>query len=610
MHARLVIVRGEGTPSSFELDPDNPITLGRSRDNMMVLHDEHASRLHAQVYFQDGHWFLRDIDTRNGTRIDSERVRGATPLLDGQEIAIADMRLRFEELEGVRVPPPEPPPPPKPQPDSAHTTLLADELAVLHKFMTATVKETDPGMVIRHMLSTVLRQTRATVAGFLSLDEDEPLQKVVLPEKAKVDFCLSRQLTQRVQQEGKAVWLKTGSAGFTESDSLMPFQDAVCVPVRAEEGAPLGALHVYKSGRFFNERELRFCEVVAGYAANGLARLRLCRSLEAENTRLRGGRSSGPEKIIGGSKAMQQLYETIHRAARCRSTVLIHGESGSGKELVALELHRLSARCNGPLVVANCGALPPTLLESELFGHVKGAFTDAVTARDGLFKQADDGTLFLDEIGDMSLDCQVKLLRVLEDKGFRPVGGTEEIKTDVRLIAATHRDLNKEVKATRFRPDLFFRLRVVVIHVPPLREHREDIPELVGHFLKKFNAESGKRKALSDEALQRLVEYPWPGNVRELRTVIESAVMMSERDVIEAHELWLQDAPITTDQPLSLNLEHVEAWAIRQAMQKTKGNVTKAARILGVARETLGLKLRKYQIAREEWVEQRKDGSA
>src|SRR5262249_25407081 len=196
------------------------------------------------------------------------------------------------------------------------------------------------------------------------------------------------------------------------------------------------------------------------------------------------------------------------------------------------------------------------------------------------------------------------------DRGFRPVGGTEEIKTDVRLIAATHKDLAREVIAGRFRQDLYFRLSVLCIQVPPLRERREDIPDLVEHFLDKFALESGRRKRLSTEALQRLTEYPWPGNVRELKTVIESAVMMSDGEVIEPHELWLQDAPIAADQPLSLNLEHIEAWAIRQAMQKTKGNVTRAARILGIARETLVVKLRRYQIAREEWVQPRADGSA
>jgi Nif-specific regulatory protein len=582
------------------LDPANSPSLGRSRDSDIVLHDEHASRHHAQVHYQDGRWFIRDRDTRNGTRVNGDRVQGEVELPDGCEIAIADMRLRFVVFAHHEATPGDTAEAPSPV-EADYTTLLADELAILHDFMTATVKETDASRVVWHTLSTVARHTKATVAGFLSLDEEEPLPKMVYPQRARVDFTLSRQLTQRVQKDGKPVWLKAGNAEFEESDSLLPFQDAICVPLRAE-GGPLGALHIYKSGRFFDERELRFCEVVAGYAANDLARLRRCRTLEAENSRLRG---PGPasERIVGRGPAIQQLEQIITRFARCRSTVLVHGETGSGKELVALALHRQSPRRNGPLVVANCGAIAPTLLESELFGHCEGAFTGATANRAGLFQQADDGTLFLDEIGDMTPDCQVKVLRVLEGKGFRPVGGTEEIKTDVRLIAATHKDLAKEVKASRFRQDLYFRLRVLFIQVPPLREHREDIPDLVEHFLDKFALESGRRKRLSAEALQRLADYPWPGNVRELKTVIESAVMMSDGEVIEPHELWLQDAPIAADQPLSLNLEHVEAWAIRQAIQKTKGNVTRAAKVLGIARETLALKLKKYQIAREEWVE-------
>ncbi len=605
MRARLVVVRGDGTPPFCDLNPDASITLGRSRDNTIVLHDEHASRLHARVFCEAGQWFIRDCGTRNGTKVNAQRLHGDTPLQDGFEIAIADMRLRFLALDRAEASATAPPPPGAvtteeeidigPEP----STLLADELAVLHDFMTAAVKEADPGQVVRHTLTAVARHTQATLAGFLSLDEEEPLPKMVYPEKSRVDFMLSRQLTQRVQQEGKAVWLKAGT-DLGESDSLMPFQDAVCVPLRAE-GVPLGALHVYKSGRFFSEREVRFCELAAGYAANELSRLRLCRSLLAENSRLRGPGGALPDRIIGSGPAMQQLHQLIGRFAKCRSTVLIHGETGAGKEMVALALHRQSPRRDGPLVVANCGAIAPSLLESELFGHVKGAFTGADRDREGLFQQADDGTLFLDEVGEMSPDCQVKLLRVLEGKGFRLVGGTEEIKTDVRVVAATHKDLAREVKAGKFRQDLYFRLHVLVIQVPALREHREDIPDLVEHFLDKFAFESGRRKRLSEAAMARLMEYSWPGNVRELKTVIESAVMRSDGDVIEPHELWLQDAPIPTDQPLSLNLEHVEAWAIRQAMQKTKGNITRAARVLGIARETLGLKLRKYQIAKDEW---------
>ncbi len=606
MRARLTIVRGEATPAVCDLDPERPLNLGRSRENDIVLHDEHASRQHAQIYQDNGRWFLRDCGTRNGTRINAARIQDETLLRSGLEFDIADMRLRFVLLdaEGRPLPPPEPAPDSSPDSSaSGLTTVHVDELPALHEFMTQAINKTDANEVVRLLLDTVSRQSRATVTGYLSLDEEGPRTKMVLPERAHVDFALSQQLTRRVQKEGQAVWLKAGLADFEQSDSLLPFQDAVCVPLKAE-GTPLGALHAYKSGRFFSDREVRFCEVAAGYAAASLARLRQCRRLLAENSRLR-GQTADSEEIIGDSPAMQRLHQWIAKAAPSHSTVLIHGETGAGKELVALALHRLSPRAGAPLVVANCGAIAPTLLESELFGHCKGSFSGATAYHKGLFEQADEGTLFLDEVGDMPLECQVKLLRVLEGKAFRPVGGTSEheVRPDVRLVAASHKDLEKEVRANRFRHDLYFRLRVLFVEMPALREHCEDVPALAEHFLAKFAAETGKRKTLSPAAVERLTEYSWPGNVRELRTVIERAVVMSEGDVIDADELLLDGSPsLRGDQPLSLKLEHVEAWAVQQAMEKTKGNVLRAAKILDISRETLAMKLKKYGIARAEWL--------
>jgi DNA-binding NtrC family response regulator len=467
--------------------------------------------------------------------------------------------------------------------------------------MSAAVEGADAGAVIRNALATVTRHTRATVAGFLSLDEEDPLPRVVHPELAQVDFSLSRQLTQRVQEEGRRVWLKAGVDDFEESESLLPFQDAVCVPLKAE-GAPLGALHVYKSGRYFTEREVRFCELVAAYSAGHLARLQQCRSLQAENSRLR-GQAPRSEDIIGNSPAIQELHQLIARAAPCRSTVFIHGETGSGKELVALALHRQSPRRHGPFCAVNCSAIAPTLLESELFGHEKDAFTGAHAARAGLFEQADDGTLFLDEIGDMPSDCQSKVLRALETKSYRRVGGNQEIKVDVRVLAATHKDLAALVRAGRFRQDLFFRLRVISIPVPPLRDHLEDLPTLVDHFLDKLAPECGKRKRLTRAAMQCLEEYPWPGNVRELLHVLESAVMMTDGDIVDAPNIrFFQDMPSpSSEMPQSLKLEDVEAWAICQALDRTKGNISRAAKILGISRETLAIKVKNYQIDRERW---------
>jgi two-component system response regulator HydG len=469
---------------------------------------------------------------------------------------------------------------------------------VLHNFMTHSAECNEPREVIQQALKTLLRHTRAAVTGFLSLDpNNNPLPRVILPDLARVDIVLSRQLIHRVLQVGKTVWLKATLPGeFDESESLMPFTDAICVPLKAE-GAPFATLHVYRSKAPFTDREVRFTEMIASYLANLLGRLRKFRSLEAENTRLR-RQAQVSEELIGDSPPLQQLQQLIAKAAACSSTVLIQGETGAGKELVASALHRLSDRNNGPFVVANCGAIVGSLLESELFGHCEGSFSGATKYHPGLFEQADEGSLFLDEVGDMSLDCQVKVLRAIEGKGFRPVGGTKDVHVDVRVIAASHKDLAREVRAGRFRQDLFFRLRVIYLTVPPLREHIEDLPALVERFMDKFAAETNRRKHLTPAAMQRLSEYTWPGNVRELRTVLESAVMLTDTEEIDADDLWLQGAAVT-DQPISLKLEDVEAWAIREALKQTKGNISAAARTLGISREGLSQKIKKYNIAKD-----------
>jgi len=600
MRALLTIVRGEGTPKSLQLDPARPITVGRSRENHVVLHDDKASRQHARIYFEDGQWFLRDNGTLNGTRIGTVPIDREVVLRDGVEFEIAEMRLRFN-LGNSTVRLPAQPVLTVPQSDDCLTPWHADELIVLHDFMTRSGECTEPREVIQQALETVLRYARATVVGFLGLDQDNnPLPRVLLPEMARVDFVLSRQLIERVQGLGQTVWLQAARPQLNDSESLAPFTDAICVPLKAE-GAPFATLHIYRVNQGFGEREVRFSEMIAGYLANQLGRLRKFRRLEAENSRLRRGVPLS-EELIGASPAIQNLKHLISKAAACPSTVLIHGETGAGKELVASALHRLSARNNSPFVVANCGAIAANLLESELFGHCEGSFTGASKYHPGLFEQADEGTLFLDEVGDMSPDCQVKVLRAIEGKPFKPVGGTQDVQVDVRVVAASHKDLAKEVRAGRFRQDLYFRLRVIFLSVPPLRDHSEDVPALVDRFLAKFAADTGRKKQLTPAALQRLREYNWPGNVRELRTVLESAVMLTDGEVIDAEDFWLQGATLGEHQPMSLKLEDVEAWAIREALKQTKGNISAAARTLAISRETLSQKIKKYGISKDEEV--------
>jgi Nif-specific regulatory protein len=595
MHARLTIEVGVGTPQKVELDPARATTLGRSRDSTVVLHDEHASRQHAQIFTENGQWFIRDLGTLNGTFVNGERIAQPVALQHGQTIGIADMRLRFQTDADREVADREVvvAVPPRPHDAAEQTSFWPDELAALYEFMNDTVDVKEPATLIERTLETLSRRTRATVCGFLSLDPEEPVSKKVFPQAAEVDAQLSRQLTRGIQETGHTVWLQALAQDVGASESLASYVDALCVPLAAD-GGPLGAVHVYKNNGAFTSRDVRFCEVVAGYAARSLTLLRMFRSLTAENSRLR---QSTPvsDELIGSSPAMQNLRQRITRAAASSATVLVHGETGVGKELVASALHRQSPRSNGPLVVANCGAIAKSLWESELFGHTRGAFTGAATAHAGLFEQADDGTLFLDEIGDMPLDGQVKLLRAIESKTFRAVGATKDTRADVRVVAATHRELEQEVKAGKFREDLFYRLRVIYIPVPRLRDHAEDVPELIDYFLAKLTSPTGRPKKVSPRALRRLQEYPWPGNVRQLRGALENALIMGDSQTIEAEDFYL---PEMNAKPAVLTLEELEVRGISIALEQAGGNVTQAAKLLGIHRETLGKKIKQYDLVK------------
>jgi Nif-specific regulatory protein len=609
MLARLTITAGEGLPQVCELRPRQPVALGRHRSNTVVLQDRHASRRHAEVYDTEGHWFIRDCGTLNGTKVNGERIQEPTPLLHGHEIGIGDTRLRFTIPNGDNgLPAPvvkerRPLVPATTADDSGsefRTFLQADELSALCSFMTASAEETCPRTLVERALAAVHSHTWATVTGFLSLDPENPLPKLVLPELASVDIHLSRQLTQRAQRQGRLVWRRAEEPAPNDEDSLLSFTDALCVPLRAE-GTALGALHVYKSGSSFTERQVRFCEVLGGYLANRLRLLRSQRTLEAENSRLRGHAASPDDALVGGSPALEQVRDHITRVAPRPCIVLVVGESGVGKELVASALHRHSPRADGPLVTVNCAAIAASLSDAELFGHCEGTFTGAAQDRPGFFQQADDGTLFLDEIGELSLEIQAKLLRVIEHKCFRPVGATADVHVDVRIIAATNRDLGRMVQEGRFRQDLYFRLGIP-IRVPPLREHAEDIPALVGHFLRQLAVEYRRPLQLTPAALERLQNYTWPGNVRQLRAVLENAVAMTDSATLDAGDLRLADGAVPEGPVFlpTLNLEQLEVEAVRQALRRTGGNVTAAADLLGIHRDTLGLKMRKYGIRRKE----------
>ncbi|AAS97690.1 sigma-54-dependent transcriptional regulator [Nitratidesulfovibrio vulgaris] len=316
----------------------------------------------------------------------------------------------------------------------------------------------------------------------------------------------------------------------------------------------------------------------------------------------------GTHQIIGRSKAIREVLDMVDRAAPSRSTVLITGESGTGKELVARAIHFSSPRNSGPFVSVNCMALNPGVLESELFGHEKGSFTGAMAMRRGRFEQADGGTLFLDEIGELTPELQVKLLRVLQERRFERVGGGDEIEVDIRVVAATNKDLQKEVENGTFREDLYYRLNVVHVALPPLRERREDIPLLVGHFVEKLARDNGmKPKTFTPEAHDYLTGYEWPGNIRQLQNVVERCLVLVASDTVGVDDLppeirdeesQLKSAvdllPVRLD--LADTLEKIEAALIRRALVRAEFVQVKAAELLGISKSLLQYKLKKYGI--------------
>jgi len=334
-----------------------------------------------------------------------------------------------------------------------------------------------------------------------------------------------------------------------------------------------------------------------------LKRALRARDMEEENRSLRAQLDDkfGMENMIGQSPSIREVFDTIRQVAPARANVLIQGETGTGKELVAQALHRLSPRAQGAFVAVHCASLPAALLESELFGHEKGAFTGAVERRAGRFELADGGTLFLDEIGEIDASVQVKILRVLEQRTFERVGGRDTLDVDVRLIAATNRDLKQMTLEKTFREDLYFRLNVVTIQLPSLRERLEDIPLLAQKFLEEFNRENSKEiEGLTPDAMNALLAYEWPGNIRELRNVMERMVVLSRQDRLSLRDIPAHIRKETTESSAlhisgtDLSLESVEKNLILKALDAHNGNRTRAAKQLGISRRTLHRKLNEY----------------
>jgi len=401
---------------------------------------------------------------------------------------------------------------------------------------------------------------------------------------------------------------KTGSRKEVNKENIA----FLCVPIKFKHEV-LGVVSVdrlFEGTGISFEDDVRLLKIIASLIAQSVKlhkdveKEREAILTEKENLRQQLKGKYRIENMIGQSDRMQEVFETIHRVAPSRANILLLGESGTGKELVARAVHYMSTREKGSFIKFNCASIPEGLLESELFGHEKGAFTGAMFLRKGRFELADGGTIFLDEIGDLPVALQPKILRVLQEKEFERVGGEKTIKVDIRLIAATSRNLEELVAAGKFREDLYYRLNVIPVYLPPLRERREDIPPLVEHFLRKYNEENGRSVVVDREVLNVFLNYEWPGNVRELENTIERLVVMARGSVITPGELpiTMRDSSIKAKygsqlkDALPLAIEDIEKTKIVDALEKTGWVQAKAARLLGITPRQIGYKMKKYDL--------------
>jgi two-component system, NtrC family, response regulator HydG len=614
LYAYLTILTGNRAGTNFALDARRNTLIGRGTDCHISLPDPLCSRVHATLACTPDGWVIRDNESRNGTLVNGQKIDEAT-VVDGNMIRVGSAEFEFHESE-------EPPTAKGDDPQLMQTIVQDQPIAVQESHedslaglpSTEQVKELmllyqlcikllgcgDPNRVLEIALDLLRKRTAASVVGFLSVSDEGSLQpKIVIPRDAANRVTLNQSLTELVSRQGHAVWV-ANQASQEGTQHLGHFADAVCAPLvrRSEEGerTTLGAIHVYLEDGRFRQSDFDFIISVANIVAIALVRARALMSLRTDYQRLV-EQSPGHDELIGNCAPMRDLKAKINRVARAPGCVLVRGESGSGKELVARAIHRTSPRADRPLVAVNCAAIPGELIESQLFGHKAGSFTSADRDHIGFFQQADLGTLFLDEVGELPLEGQAKLLRILEGHPFLPVGATEEITVDVRVIAATNQNLQKYVREKRFREDLYYRLSVFELYIPPLRDRGDDIGVLTDFFLDHFRRQHGRPNlGLTDTARQKLLSYRWPGNVRQLRNVLDSAVVLADEDSIRPHDLALRDSG--SGELETLLIEEWEKRLITEALNRTGDNVPEAAKLLGIGRATLYRKIEQYRIER------------
>lgn len=605
MKAYLSMKHGVRAGANYQLDAKTDNQIGRGLDCQIVLTDPLSSRVHATLRYEQDGWMLRDSGSRNGTFVNGQRVDDAR-LTDGATIRIGHEELGFhlgEPLEAfldtlnpalmqtiVQDAPVEPV-----DTGNFFRSALMDEsqgqdLLDLYQLCITLLGFPDPAQVVRETLDVLRQRSRASVIGFLWVDDDNRLKpQFVFPQDQANRVSMSSTLTQYVVNKRRAVWLNSQSATGA-SDSVKDYADAICIPLTNPKEV-VGAIHLYREHGRFRQSDFEFSMSAGNLLSVALGNARRIAALQADHSRLI-QQTAAFDELIGESRPMRELKNRITRVARASGCVLIRGESGCGKELVARAIHRASPRADRLMLSVNCAAIPRDLMESQLFGHRKGAFTGADSDRAGWFQQADTGTLFLDEI-ELTADGQAKLLRVLEGHPFLPVGAQKEVQVDVRLIAATNRDLREFVQDGRFREDLYYRLMVFELFIPPLRERADDVGRLIEYFFQHFRQQHGRpHLRLSPEALTKLTAYQWPGNVRQLKNVIDSAVVMAEGDEILPEDLGLRD--VASGGLESLRIDYWERKLIQEALKRTQGNIPAAAQLLGVGRATLYRKVDDY----------------
>ncbi|MEM8734876.1 MAG: sigma 54-interacting transcriptional regulator [Planctomycetota bacterium] len=650
--AYLVIQSGNRWSDILRLRPDQSILVGRSSECEIVVRNDRVSRKHAEITPHNGGWSVRDLGSRNGTLVNRETIQELHRLRDGETIDVGGCRITFTMgLSGIGKAPGVAPGgateatreiPPTIVNRIANSQWSSEGIApvgatsrnenadqwgffyrLIAELVTTESRETAAQLALERLVS----QLGLSFGGVIHIDaKAKSVQSsmailATYQPKGESYRRISDFLVETVSRDAQAVLARN-----VQDDSQLALEQAsasrdvvsiICAPLKSapdKDGnqSITGLLHIYTAGneRMLTDVDLELAVGVADNLSIALAKQEheedLSKRLASSRRRIAQLQEQLDESLqmVGESAALTQVKQSIERAGPTDATVLIRGESGVGKELVARAMHAMSKRSTGPLICLNCAALAPTLLESELFGHEKGAFTGATERKIGKFEAADGGTLLLDEIGEMSPELQAKFLRVLEGQPFERLGGNKSIKTDVRVLAATNRDLEEAVQEKEFRADLFFRLRVIEVYVPPLRERKEDIQPLVHHFIAQLKHHAGRRlNGIAAGALERLGQHDWPGNIRELRNVIERAVVLGGEEEIVADDLSL--VTLSTESPTAspttgtsafspISLAELEKKHIFAMLEHTEGNKTKAAQLLGIERSTLDRKLKRY----------------